>query len=242
MDYSLLSFWLIYRTPFIFQDGYPNLCTTNSLCVCVCVCVCVYVCVCVCITGCKDHTVKQDIKLLLYMRLQGSNYIAQGRGGGISNCVTSRITVTEGGIKLCATKYHTLQALPNMKVLGNFGKSVPAFLTFSNLIGSQLNRVDPLYLYKKISLSLSHLVPEIIWPKVGFIFHQNQSFNHLEAFCTNFLLDFQSSWISFYCSYIFGTSFFQHLRYDWGPFFHRTVDTPFHIWWSTLSPSFRITL
>ncbi len=30
---------------------------------------------------------------------------------------------------------------------------------------------------EKISLSLSHLVPEILGPKVGIIFHQNVLFN-----------------------------------------------------------------
>ncbi len=44
-----------------------------------------------------------------------------------------------------------------------------------NLIGSpyfmpQHNPIDPLFLQTKIGLSLSHLVPEILGPKVGIIF------------------------------------------------------------------------
>ncbi len=37
--------------------------------------------------------------------------------------------------------------------------------------------IDPLFLQKRIGLSLSHLVPEILGPKVGKIFHQNVLFN-----------------------------------------------------------------
>ncbi len=47
---------------------------------------------------------------------------------------------------------------------------------------------------KKICLSLSHLVPEIIWPKVGLFCHKNLSFDTLEAICTTFLLHFRSFW------------------------------------------------
>ncbi len=35
----------------------------------------------------------------------------------------------------------------------------------------------PLFLHKKICLSLSHLVPEILGPKVALPFHQNVLFN-----------------------------------------------------------------
>ncbi len=45
---------------------------------------------------------------------------------------------------------------------------------FNNPIGSlfihQHNRVDPSFC-RKIGLSLSHLVPEILGPKVGLMFH-----------------------------------------------------------------------
>ncbi len=39
----------------------------------------------------------------------------------------------------------------------------PVFIIF--------NLIDPLFLQKKIGLSLSHLVPEILGHKVGLIFH-----------------------------------------------------------------------
>ncbi len=45
--------------------------------------------------------------------------------------------------------------------------------------------IDPFFLLKEIGLSLSHLVPEIIRPKHGLIFHQDASFNCFEAFCIN---------------------------------------------------------
>ncbi len=41
----------------------------------------------------------------------------------------------------------------------------PYFMTHHNLI-------DPFFLQKKIGLSLSHLVPEILGPNVGLNFHQ----------------------------------------------------------------------
>ncbi len=50
-----------------------------------------------------------------------------------------------------------------------------------NPIGSifipQHNPIDLFFLQKKIGLSLSHLVPEILGPKVVVIFHQNVLFN-----------------------------------------------------------------
>ncbi len=43
---------------------------------------------------------------------------------------------------------------------------------------------------EKIGLSLSHLVREIIWSKVGQKFHKNLSFDHFEAFVPIFSLIF----------------------------------------------------
>ncbi len=43
---------------------------------------------------------------------------------------------------------------------------------------------------EKFGLSLSHLVPEILGPKVSLIFHQNVLFNRFKAFCINFPLIF----------------------------------------------------
>ncbi len=41
---------------------------------------------------------------------------------------------------------------------------------------------DPLFLKKKIGLSLSHLVPEILGPEVDLTFHVNVLFNSLYQF------------------------------------------------------------
>ncbi len=54
-----------------------------------------------------------------------------------------------------------------------------------------------LFLQKKISLSLSHLVQEIVGSKIGLICHKNLWFDSFEAFCTNFLITCQSSLLPF---------------------------------------------
>ncbi len=57
----------------------------------------------------------------------------------------------------------------------------PVFFKLSIRLGPYFiphhNPIDTLFLQKKIDLSLSHLVPEILGPKVGLIFHQNVFFN-----------------------------------------------------------------
>ncbi len=53
--------------------------------------------------------------------------------------------------------------------------------------------IDPFFKQKKIGLSLSHLVPEILEPKDGLFFHQNEQLNRFKAFYINFLIDFQSN-------------------------------------------------
>ncbi len=57
----------------------------------------------------------------------------------------------------------------------------PPFWAFSIQLGPYFiphhNPIDPLFLEKKIGWSLSHLVPEILGPKVGLIFHQNVLFD-----------------------------------------------------------------
>ncbi len=51
---------------------------------------------------------------------------------------------------------------------------------------------------KKIGLSLSHFVSEILGPKVGLNFHQNVLFNRFFlAFCIKFLLNFRTNWLPF---------------------------------------------
>ncbi len=71
----------------------------------------------------------------------------------------------------------------------------PVFLNFSPIgpyFIPQHNPIGPSFC-RKIGLSLSHSVPEILGPKVGLMFHQNVVFNSFEAFCINFLLDFRSN-------------------------------------------------
>ncbi len=67
----------------------------------------------------------------------------------------------------------------------------PPFWGFTIRLGPyfipQHNPIDPLFL-QKISLSLSHLLPEILGPKIGLIFHQNVLFNRFKVFYINFLL------------------------------------------------------
>ncbi len=56
----------------------------------------------------------------------------------------------------------------------------PVFEIFY-LIGSLFmhhhDLIDPLFLLKKIGLSLTHLIPEILGHKFGLIFYQNVLFN-----------------------------------------------------------------
>ncbi len=66
---------------------------------------------------------------------------------------------------------------------------------------AQRYRIDPLFLQIKISLSLSHLIPEIIWPKVALFFHKNLSFDTFET---------KSPWFS-----ILLTPFFIVIRSFW---------------------------
>ncbi len=73
--------------------------------------------------------------------------------------------------------------------------------------------IDTLFLQKKIGLSLSHLVPEILGPKVGLVFHKNVLFNRFKTFCINFLIEFWSNWRPF--------SLILNLL---SPYFHKTLD------------------
>ncbi len=72
------------------------------------------------------------------------------------------------------------------------------------------------------TLSLSHLVPEIIWAKIGPIFHKNLSFDHFETF--SILYQF-SPWFSILLTPFFTVfrSFWplilQNLRSHWVHFF-----------------------
>ncbi len=91
--------------------------------------------------------------------------------------------------------------LQYLKVVGNFPVIDACFWHFPIQLGAhfmaQLNPINPLFLQKKNGLSISHLVPKIIWLKVGLMFNQNLSFGSFWSFCTKFLLDFQTWWPSF---------------------------------------------
>ncbi len=49
---------------------------------------------------------------------------------------------------------------------------------------AQLDLIDPSFCRK--NQFVSHLVPEIIWAKIGLIFNKHLLFDHFETFCTNF--------------------------------------------------------
>ncbi len=83
----------------------------------------------------------------------------------------------------------------------------------------QHDPIDLLFLQKGISVSLSHLVPEILGRKFGLLFHQNVLFNQFKAFCINFLLHVQSNWPPFSLILnLFVPSFSQNLRSNWVQF------------------------
>ncbi len=52
---------------------------------------------------------------------------------------------------------------------------------------------EPFYLLKKIGLSVSYLVSEILEPKFGQIFHQNVLYLLFLRILYHFLLDFRSN-------------------------------------------------
>ncbi len=124
-------------------------------------------------------------------------------------------------------------------MVGNFHSIDPHFWHFTIPLGPFL---CPTWSYwpplsaKKISLFLSHFVPEIIWPKVGLFFHKNLLFDTFEAICNTFLLDFRSCWPPFSLLLdIFDSSFLQSLRSHWVHFFNWGLGSPppqLKIWWS----------
>ncbi len=82
-------------------------------------------------------------------------------------------------------------ALPYLNMVGNVYSIDPRFWHILNLLGLLLcptRSYWPPLSAKIIGLSLSHLVPEIIWSKVGILFHKNQSFGHFQAFVLIFSL------------------------------------------------------
>ncbi len=98
-------------------------------------------------------------------------------------------------------------------------------------ITPQYNPIDPFCLQKKIGLSLSHLVLEILGPKLGKFFQQNVLFNRFHAFCINFLLDFQPNWPPFSLILeLFDRSFSHKLRSDLVQFFFSCWTQLLKIW------------
>ncbi len=80
--------------------------------------------------------------------------------------------------------------------------------------------IDYLFLQKKfVCLYCILIVPGILGPKVGLIFHQNVLVIRFWAFCIDCLLDFQSNWPPFSLILdLFDPSFSQNLRSDWVQF------------------------
>ncbi len=101
----------------------------------------------------------------------------------------------------------------------------PPFLRFSIQLDPYFmphhDLIDPLF------LSLSHLVPEILGPKVDPIFTK------MYYFVSIFSLIFGSNWplLSFIID-LFDPSFLQNLRSDWVHFLSHTEPLLLKIWWS----------
>ncbi len=110
-------------------------------------------------------------------------------------------------------------------MVGNFRSIDPHFLLFPIPFLCPTRSYGPPLSAEKISLSLSHLVPEIIWAKICLIFHKNLSLDHFETFCTNVLLHFRSYWPPFLQLLdLFDPLIFTKPQILLGPFFHRDLD------------------
>ncbi len=79
--------------------------------------------------------------------------------------------------------------LPYLCMVGRFCGDDPRFCDFQSdwvpILYLNTIRLTPSFSRKKICLSLSHLVPEILGPTVGLMFHHNVLFNRFKAFCIN---------------------------------------------------------
>ncbi len=106
----------------------------------------------------------------------------------------------------------------------------PIVFTFSDPIGShfyiQLNLIHPLFLQKKSGLSLSHLVPEKIWHKVGLFFTNICHLTLLKQFVRIFSLIFDLV-----------NPLFTVIRSFWPPHFYKTLDAVGSIFSSPAGPS-----
>ncbi len=95
----------------------------------------------------------------------------------------------------------------------------------------------PHFSAEKIGLSLSHLVPEILGPKVGVIFHQNVLFNRFFKHFISIFPSFSIQLTPFSINLkVFVPSFLQKFRSDWVHFFCVCCTRVPKIWWSTPPP------
>ncbi len=91
----------------------------------------------------------------------------------------------------------------------------------------------PLLIIPIIGLSLSHLVSEILWPKVRLIVHQNVLLNRFKAFYINFPLICYPMDLFLLILNLFDLSFSQNLRSDLLQFLFACWTRVLKIWWST---------
>ncbi len=79
--------------------------------------------------------------------------------------------------------------LPYLGIVGKFDGDDPHFFKFLIQLGPyfipQHHPIDPFFLQKKIGLSLSHLVPEILGPTVGLIFYTKSLYQFTLNFRSN---------------------------------------------------------
>ncbi len=101
---------------------------------------------------------------------------------------------TSNSLLLCCPKRGGGRGvLPYLGMIGRFCGDDPRFGDFQSqwvpILYLNTIRLTPLSA-EIIGLSLLHLVPEILGPKVGEMFDQNVLFNRCKAFCINFPLIF----------------------------------------------------
>ncbi len=78
---------------------------------------------------------------------------------------------------------------PILGMIGRFHSDDPCYWDFQSEWVPILY-LNIIFLQKKIGLSLSHVVPEILRPKVGLIFHKSVFFLQILSICINFSIIF----------------------------------------------------